>query len=222
MKIEYEDMSKMKEINLPELMIESGVRLASNHNGTHSFYCPFHKDTNPSLKVNLKGSKWLWHCFGCGEGGNTLSFIMKHENVSLKEACEKLKRRSGASAAKPIKNDEKPHPEKQKLINKVVEYYHKSFYECKEATNYLTKRGITDNSIYETFRLGYAAGNLHETIPRKGEVIDLLKEAGILTRGGKEHFKGCIIFPIYDTNGNCVEIYGRRLGDKEPTHLYLN
>ncbi|MFH1777800.1 MAG: toprim domain-containing protein, partial [Candidatus Omnitrophota bacterium] len=187
------------------------------------YHCPFHDDKNPSLKVNQKGSIWLWHCFGCGAGGNILTFVMKYEKISMTDAYRRVINGKQNSENRIQKTDDReqitedgrqilPNPKAQRLLNKVVEYYHSCFYTDKAGMDYLINaRKITDKHIFETFKIGYVNRTLPNTIPSTGEIPELLKQVGILNPWGKEHFSGCVVFPIFDEQDNCVEIYGRKI-----------
>jgi DNA primase len=107
-----------------------------------------------------------------------------------------------------------------------AEYTHKRLYESKPAIECLEKRGITDKTIYERFRIGYADGSILTKLSDKQK--EALKASGIITNRNTEHFRGCIVFPITDPSqnsgqvpGQVVGMYGRRVGDGEPRHLYL-
>jgi DNA primase catalytic core len=215
---------QIKQINLPEIIKSYSIQEGPRNNGTYNYCCPFHDDTNPSLKVNYKDNKWLWHCFGCGAGGDVVRFVEMVEKISAGEAIRKLEGQAiQRSVVVPtIPTDTKLSIEAQRLLNKTVEFYHSAFFEKRDAFNYLVnQRKIYEKNIFETFKVGYADGSLMRTLPPKGEVIDYLKECGILNQWGREHFKDCVIFPVTDVNGNCVEIYGRKIVGSDIKHLYL-
>lgn len=107
------------------------------------------------------------------------------------------------------------------LLNRVVSFYHKTFCEDARALEYLRSRGITDNGIFSDFTIGYSNGTLLNTIPDEGDIREALKELGILNERGDEMFYSCVIFPIFDANKNCVSLYGRKITDGEPAHVYL-
>lgn len=107
------------------------------------------------------------------------------------------------------------------LLNRVVSFYHTTFLEDRQAMEYLRSKGITDNATFTDFRIGFVNGTLLNTIPQEGEIPEALKAIGILNRKGHELFYGSVIFPIFDENKDCVDMYGRRITDGETTHLYL-
>lgn len=107
------------------------------------------------------------------------------------------------------------------LLNRVVSFYHKSFCEDSRATEYLKSRGITNNSIFSDFQIGFSNGTVLNTIPDEGNIMDSLKRIGILNDKGHEVFYGSVIFPVFDENKDCTGLYGRRITEGETTHLYL-
>ncbi len=137
--------------------------------------------------------------------------------------CETANKLRGKNPEKKAK--EPPDPESfinhTHLLNRVVSFYHKTFCEDRRALEYLHSRGITGNSIFADFTIGYSNGTLINTIPEEGDIREALKEIGILNEHGNEMFHGCAVFPILDTNKNCVSLYGRKITDGEPSHVYL-
>lgn len=181
-------------------------------------------------------------------GGDVFDFLMKERGISFIGAVEYLKQKNGngssslavpkpaprsardcepssraAKSPKPAAKTKKPLSVSiQKLLNRVVEFYQHVFNEDKRGYNYLVKeRNITDQRIFEAFRVGYCNGTLYKAIPEKGEVIEALKEAGVLTQSGHELFKDCVVFPILDKNDNVIHIYGRKTILEPVKHLYL-
>jgi DNA primase len=106
-------------------------------------------------------------------------------------------------------------------MTRVFEHYHRTFCESKLAQDYLGRtRGISDPSLWRTFKVGYADGSLLERVPKQGELREQLESLGVLTRDGREFFAGCLVFPIPCPNtGAWVTAYGRALKTKR--HLYL-
>ena len=117
---------------------------------------------------------------------------------------------------------------RSRLLNRVVSFYHKSFCEDQRAMEYLKSRGIIDNSIFADFQIGYSNGTLLNTIPDEGDILDALKQIGILNDKGHrayrqagEMFYGSVVFPVFDENKDCIGLYGRRITKGETDHLYL-
>jgi DNA primase len=104
-------------------------------------------------------------------------------------------------------------------FNDVATYYHKRLLDSKDAVQYLVKRGITNTGLYERFMLGFADGTILSKLSAKQK--EALKVSGILTKHNGEHFHNCIVFPIIDDNEKVVGIYGRKITNYDPRHLYL-
>ncbi len=205
--------------------------------------CPFHKEKTPSFTVNPKTN--LYHCFGCNAGGDVIGFICKQEDIGFREAFVKLSSQctvvsrqgktknngNGSNPASGIVHHESCIVNRSRLLNRVVSFYHKSFCEDQRAMEYLKSRGITDNSIFADFQIGFSNGTLLNTIPDEGDILDSLKQTGILNDKGHEMFYGSVVFPVFDENRDCVGLYGRRIEEalqsaiRNPqsaiTHLYL-
>jgi DNA primase len=225
MRISKEEIEGIKKSHDLKVVIESyGVTLKKK-GANYVGLCPFHKEKTPSFTVNPKTN--LYHCFGCNAGGDVIGFICQKDGISFREAVDKLRSRKTESRAQTIRNpkseiDSPVSPANRiRLLNRVVSFYHQSFCEDPRAREYLCTRGIIDNAIFSDFTIGYSNGTLLNTIPEDGDIIAELKEIGILNERGNEMFYGCAVFPIFDENKDCVGLYGRRIGDKEPTHLYL-
>jgi hypothetical protein len=106
------------------------------------------------------------------------------------------------------------------LLGRVVEHYHRSFCERKDAQEYLAKRGLTDRGVLTAFKVGYADGSLLKAIPRDGEVRKELLSLGVVTKEGRELLGGCVVVPIPDPlSGEWTTLYGR--GMRTPRHCYL-
>ncbi len=115
-----------------------------------------------------------------------------------------------------------PHPNKlYKLLTRVASYYRQRFNEEPRAKRYLAERGITDDGVLTSFTAGYCDGTLHEVLPDDTEVRTDLARLGIIKDNGKELFRECVVFPLWDPTGLCVGLYGRRLFASEIRHLYL-
>ena len=195
--------------------------------------CPFHKEKTPSFFVSP--SRQIFHCFGCGAGGDVITFLMKIENLEFKDAVRILAEKAGVK----ITYDK---PEVQELKNKLLEinkkaaeFYHQQLLSNKEALEYLKKRGIKDETI-EAFKLGFAPDDwrsLTNYLVKNGfspkdivstglaiskidipeEKIDKiqLKENDIYDR-----FRSRIMFPIEDITGNIIAFTGRIFQGKNP------
>jgi DNA primase catalytic core len=209
-------------------VIESyGVKLRKK-GGSYVGLCPFHKEKTPSFTVNPRTN--LYHCFGCNAGGDVIGFVCKKEGIGFREAIQKLSNGNGQpsavsdQASKPATRNStqlSSPVNRSHLLNRVVSFYHQSFCEDSRALEYLKARGITDNAIFTDFKIGFSNGTLLNTIPNDGDVGNALKEIGILNGKGHEMFYGCVVFPVFDENKDCVGLYGRRIIPGETDHLYL-
>ena len=224
--IEKEKIEELKKsIDLVALVQSRGIPLKKNGKG-YKGLCPFHEDKTPSLSVNPDTN--LWQCFGCNAGGDAIRFIELIENVSFKDAIAQLSE-SGAQWPRKHGAESKAQREKllsvkdRRLLGKVVSYYQHTFTEDSRGINYLkNERGIKDNQSFKDFYTGYANGTLLEILPQDEDVIKALKRIGILNNKGHEIFYNCVVFPLYDSKGAIVNLYGRNIDqDNEVSHLYL-
>jgi DNA primase len=234
MLIGKEEIEEIKQSHdLKEVVESYGIKLTKK--GTNFVgLCPFHEEKTPSFTVNPKTN--LYHCFGCNAGGDVIGFVCKQEGIGFKEAMIKLG--TGKNGKRPTtkppssltaKPSQAVHPDrsaashggKSKLLNRVVSFYHQSFCEDQRALQYLQSRGITDNSVFTDFQLGFSNGTLLNTIPDDGDILASLQSIGILNDKGNEFFYGSVVFPVFDENKDCVGLYGRRIEDGAVDHLYL-
>jgi len=199
--------------------------------------CPFHEDDTPSLVITP--DKNLFHCFGCQAAGTVIDWVMKTEGVSFRHAVELLSNdyQPRASDTPPIKHAtvnklDTPFTldnDDQALLNRVIEYYHKTLKQTPDALAYCDKRGISGEAI-DTFKLGVANRTLGYRLPKanrkQGAALrGQLQKIGIYRESGHEHFSGSLIIPVMNEQHNVVEVYGRKLLDTlrkgTPKHLYL-
>ena len=190
--------------------------------------CPFHNEKSPSFSVS--GTKQMYHCFGCGVGGNVITFVMEYENYTFPEAVKMLADRAGI--ALPVMEysgeDRRERDIKTKLleINKIAAtfYYHQLKSPAGQSgLDYLKKRQLSDKTI-NTFGLGYApqlTGDLYRMLKEKGYDDEFLKESGLFTyeKGIREKFWNRVIFPIMDINNKVIGFGGRVMGDGKPKYL---
>jgi DNA primase catalytic core len=236
MNISKEEIEAVKESNDLAAVVESyGTKLKKKGSNLVGL-CPFHEEKTPSFTVNPKTR--LYHCFGCNAGGDVIGFVTKKEEIGFREAFQRLVQSSGVQSSEVKKKGKKtkqppspltaapaaspvPSINHTRLLNRVVSFYHKSFCEDQRGMEYLKGRGISDNSLFSDFQIGFSNGTLLNTIPEEGDIIEALKEIGILNDKGNEMFYNSVAFPIFDENKDCVGLYGRRIMDGETAHLYL-
>src|SRR5580700_391604 len=203
--------------------------------------CPFHKDTRPSLSIDVVKNEW--HCFGCDRKGDVIEWVRCAEGVSFTHALELLQRdylpTAATSASPPPKQSSvpklpplfEPTIDDQKLLGIVVDYYHRTLKQSPGAQQYLVKRGLQSAEMVEHFRLGFSNRSLNYHLQDKNRAEGLrqrgrLEELGILReKSGHEHFVGSLVIPILNLNGEVVQMYGRKINDRlrpgTEYHLYL-
>mgnify|MGYP000856876680 FL=1 len=209
------------------------IDLASNYvqlKKTGSNYvglCPFHNEKTPSFTISE--SKQLFHCFGCGEGGDAISFIMKIENLSFVEAVKFIADREGIPIEEKSSYNQKLKEEKNLIyqINRdAARFYYLNLTRNKEALNYLKKRNLSKNTI-KRFGLGYAPARwdgIKNYLTKKGYKEEDLEKAGLIGKkrdntGYYDKFRNRIMFPIIDTRGRVIGFGGRVLDDSMPKYL---
>jgi len=218
-----------RSVNLVELIKSKGVSL-KKVGKTFVGLCPFHNEKKPSFTVDP--GKSLWHCFGCDKGGDAFTFLSELEGLTFKQALGELSGGSsggngGNSPSSLQASPVQPHPAlstgAQELLSRVTDFYHRTFFEDMKGLEYLRDlRNIHTKEIYETFRVGFANGSLLATLPKSGEIVDTLKNLGILTSSGREFLYHRVTFPLFNEDGQVVGIYGRSIeDDSEVPHLYL-
>ena len=202
-------------------------------NGSHYWgLCPFHKEKTPSFSVNP--ALGIYKCFGCGEGGDAISFIMKTQNKDFMEVITELAERFGLEMPKNIQKNEGTKTLKEEMVracSKAVEFYNLRLLKDKspETTHvieYLTKRGITQE-IIEKYSLGLAP-KAYSTFYKKYKsdfTNEVLEKAGLIikTREGEyiDRFRNRIIIPIQNEFGEYVA-FGARAIEPEQQPKYLN
>jgi DNA primase len=178
--------------------------------------CPFHNEKTPSFSVSP--DKQFYHCFGCGEHGTALTFLIEHDRMEFVEAVETLAQMAGVEV--PREQSAKPsrdNTDLYSLLGLAERHFRKMLRASPEAIDYLKGRGLT-GVVARNFGIGYATDEwqgLTAGIPNAKEQ-DLL-EAGLLTRSDQgrvyDRFRGRIMFPIRDTRGRIIGFGGRVIGD---------
>lgn len=193
--------------------------------------CPFHSEKDPSFTVTPE--KQIFYCFGCGEGGNVISFLMKHEKLSFPEAVKLLAKRANIPLPKEsFEGKRAKQLDKLYYANQVAnEYFLKNLYRevpGKRARQYLKKRGF-NSEMQKLFSLGYAPLEWEELIKfaqAKGIEAEVLNQAGLAVprteaSGFYDRFRNRITFPIFNLSGKIVGFGGRVLDEKDMPK-YLN
>ncbi len=186
--------------------------------------CPFHDEKTPSFTVSP--DKQFYYCFGCGESGTALTFLMEYDHMDFVPAVETL----AAVAGVEVPREESAKPQRDNtdlygLMVKAERYFRKALKESEEAIGYLKSRGLTGIAARD-FGIGFAPeswdGVQKALAPAK---TPMLLEAGLITKNDKgrtyDRFRGRIMFPIRDTRGRVIAFGGRLLGDGDGPK-YLN
>jgi len=193
--------------------------------------CPFHAEKTPSFSVNQ--AKQIYHCFGCGEGGNVFTFLMNHDKLGFTEALKLLARKSGIKLPKP-QQDKKTADLNDQLYyaNSVANAYFKQTLNQKnlneKAKTFLKQRGV-DSTAEEKFSLGYAPDKWDGFLSfaqSKGLDPKILVTAGLIVpksdgKGYVDRFRDRLMFPIFNISGKIVAFGGRTLNPKEEAK-YMN
>jgi DNA primase len=186
--------------------------------------CPFHSEKTPSFMVNP--AKQIFHCFGCGAGGDVISFVSKYENLSFGESLRLLAKKAGVSLSEKrgTAGTQQGEEKIRTALSEAVVFYMKGLEESGVAKEYVKRRGITGESL-SLFKLGYApAGwsNLLRHMRNAGFSDQTLKDSGLAVQGEKglyDMFRQRLIFPISSVAGNIIAFGGRALDDAKPKYI---
>ena len=192
--------------------------------------CPFHNEKTGSFSVTP--SKQMYHCFGCGAGGNVFTFLMQYENYTFVEAMQELAQRGGIELPQHEMTDaQKKEADKKSRLLEINKEAAKYFYSLlrsprgQRAHDYFKKRELTDETM-QKFGLGYSdqySNDLYKYLRSKGYEDNILKESGLISynevRGAYDKFWNRAMFPIMDTHNRVIGFGGRVMGDGEPKYL---
>jgi DNA primase len=203
-------------------------RSGANHQGL----CPFHQEKSPSFNVN--SARQIFHCFGCGVGGNVFSFLMRMEGLSFPDAVRRLGENVGIEveeeAVSPGEIHRREERERLLRINEVAGgFYHQVLLEGEAGASgrrYLRQRGYESETV-KNFQLGFAPegwGLLEKHLLEKNFSTDYIRKSGLIRpdkqeRGYYELFRNRLLFPIHDLQGRMVAFGGRVLDDSLPKYL---
>ena len=210
--------------------VVSGYVRLQKKGANHFGLCPFHNEKSPSFSVSQ--GKQMYYCFGCGAGGNVITFLQQYENASFQEAVKMLADRAGiklpeadySEAARAKEN----HRARLLAVNKEAAkyfYYQLRAPQGKQGLTYLKNRQLSEETIHK-FGLGFAnktSDDLSRYLKEKGFSDALLQEAGVSTfderYGVHDKFWNRVIFPIQDINHRVIGFGGRVMGEGEPKYL---
>lgn len=192
--------------------------------------CPFHSEKSPSFSVS--GNKQMYYCFGCGAGGNVISFIMKYENYSFQEAVKFLADKAGVKLPEGESSPEAKARESRrvKLLEANREAAKFFYYQLRNKNGevgykYLSGRELSDETMNK-FGLGFAtiiSNDLVKYLESKGFTDDIIRDAGLASfdekRGMQDKFWNRVMFPIQDMNHRVIAFGGRVMSDAKPKYL---
>ncbi|MDH4320611.1 MAG: DNA primase [Desulfobulbaceae bacterium] len=192
--------------------------------------CPFHSEKTPSFLVSPE--RRTFHCFGCGEGGDVLTFMMKYHRLTFPEALQDLAKRYQITLPEKAMSSEEQAQLKQRealyrVSEQAAELYHRLLLDSPDAEparRYLTERGIPAEVI-AAFKLGFAPDRWDTLVKELGAPANLAaaEKAGLLVRkeqgGFYDRFRNRVLFPIFSPTGKVIAFGGRILGDGQPKYL---
>jgi DNA primase len=210
-------------------LVEDVVRLRKS-GSTYKGLCPFHQERTPSFTVSP--ARGTFKCFGCGEGGDAITFVEKTENVDFVGAIEFLARRFGVELeyeeASPEQEQKRRRDERLRaLLERAAEFYARVLWETEAgaaAREYLASRGLGEEVCRE-FRLGYApqGATLTRRALQEGYAQEELLAVGLANRRGNDYFQRRIVFPLADARGRVRGFQARKLHDDDPLQAkYVN
>lgn len=190
--------------------------------------CPFHNEKSPSFSVSP--DKQIFHCFGCGVGGNVFTFLTKIEGISFVEAVQTLAERSNIQLPTLANNVDSAREELKAKVFKVNEftaqYYHENLYnpESKIAQEYIKKRRLSNETL-KSFRLGFSGkfDELYQALKKEGFKDPEILESGLVNRNDNgryiDRYRNRLMFPICDARGRVIAFGGRVLDDSKPKYI---
>ena len=234
-RIKADDIALVKERSSIEDVVREHVTLRPAGPGSLKGLCPFHDEKTPSF--NIRPAVGAWHCFGCGEGGDVISFLQKVEHLTFAEAVERLAQRLGME----LQYEEGGRPREGESLGRrsrlieahraAQEFYHRALLESPEARigrDFLRERGF-DGEAAKRFGVGFAprgGEELSRYLRAKGFSDDELTVGGLSGRGSRglyDRFRGRLVWPIHDITGDTVGFGARRLFDDDRIAAkYLN
>jgi len=227
MRYSDETIEEVKQANDIVEVISQYVHL--KRSGRNYFgLCPFHNEKSPSFSVSP--DKQIFHCFGCGMGGNVISFISKIDGIGFKEAIEVLAERANVqlpTIGNKIDNKKEELKSKVYKVNAfAAEYYHKKLYqkESKIAQDYIKQRKI-NNETLESFKIGFSGNfdELYRALRKEGFGDEEILESGLVNKNDRgmyiDRYRNRLMIPILDERNRVIAFGGRVLDDSKPKYI---
>ena len=190
--------------------------------------CPFHNEKSPSFSVSP--DKQIFHCFGCGVGGNVITFIMKIEGCSFVEAIQMLASRANIQLPTLENNQDTAKEILKSKVHKVnefaAEFYHKNLYtpNAKMGQEYVKKRQLSNETL-KAFKIGYSGkfNELYQALKKEGFEDQEILESGLVNRNNNgtyiDRYRNRLMFPICDVRNRVIAFGGRVLDDSKPKYI---
>lgn len=190
--------------------------------------CPFHNEKSPSFSVSP--DKQIFHCFGCGVGGNVFTFLTKIEGINFIEAVQTLAERANIQLPTLENSGDSVKEQLKSKVYKVNEftakYYHENLYkpEAKIAQEYIKKRKLTNETL-QSFQIGFSGkfDELYQELKKQGFEEPEILESGLVNKNDKgqyiDRYRNRLMFPICDSRGKVIAFGGRVLDDSKPKYI---
>ncbi|WP_313278586.1 DNA primase [Timonella senegalensis] len=231
--IKREDVDAVRERSRIEDIVGEQVTLKPAGVGSMKGLCPFHDEKSPSFHVRPQVGRW--HCFGCGEGGDVISFVQKMDGLGFTEAVEYLASKIGLQLRYEEGSERKPEDQpgrRQRLLEAhrvATQYYQEQLLspEAQTARDFITKRSFTAQDAAH-FGMGYAPkgwDNLYKVLRQKGFTEQELVISGLMSQGQRgvyDRFRGRLMWPIRDVTGETIGFGARHLYEDDNGPKYLN
>ncbi len=217
-------------IDLEDLISSYGIQMRRSGSSAMAC-CPFHNEKTPSFSIN--SSRGFYHCFGCGESGDAIKFVMKYEGLEFMDAVKKLAEQCGVK----IEEREDPEAGRRKrllaLMAELAQFYHRclgKMLEAAPAREYLVRRDLNEK-VQDDFLIGYAPNGIvpiRKWAEKYGYTMEELEAAGVVKRPDKpgdlgyHRFGGRLMFSIKDRQGRVVAFSGRQLVENKNSGKYVN